>query len=150
MTQSLSPQQAARRDWISLLAVSPAARISALLREPPPYEPLRGPEIGAVMARGRQGGSGAPFNLGEVAAVRASVRLASGEVGHALVQGRDKAHALAAALIDALMQTEAASRIEAEILAPLRAEREAARAERAAKAAATRVEFFTLARGEDE
>lgn len=80
---------------------------------------------------------------------RCSVRLAEGAVGHACVQGRDKAHAARAALADALMQTAAAPRIEAQVLAPLRAEAAQARASRAARAAATRVEFFTMLRGED-
>jgi alpha-D-ribose 1-methylphosphonate 5-triphosphate synthase subunit PhnG len=71
-------------------------------------------------------------------------------VGHAWVQGRDKAHARRAAVIDALMQTEAAPDLAARILAPLRAEAEARHAARAAKAAGTKVEFFTMVRGEDQ
>ncbi len=52
------------------------------------------------MRRGRIGG-GAPFNLGEACVARASVRLASGEVGHAMVLGRDTDHARLAAFFDA-------------------------------------------------
>jgi alpha-D-ribose 1-methylphosphonate 5-triphosphate synthase subunit PhnG len=66
------------------------------------------------------------------------------------VQGRDKAHALRAALVDALMQTSEAAALEARILAPLRSAETAARSLRATKAAATKVEFFTLVRGEDK
>ena len=110
---------------------------------------LRRPESGAVMLRGRAGAVGAPFNLGEMTVTRAALRLATGEVGHAWVQGRDKRKATLAALADALMQTEAAERVETAILAPLREEAEARRTARASRAAATRVEFFTLVRGED-
>ena len=114
----------------------------------PAHEALRRPEAGTVMARGRAGGTGAPFNLGEVTVTRASVRLASGETGHGYAQGRDRAKAVAAALIDAMMQTEAAPRLRRLVLEPLAAEMAAAAEARARKAAATKVEFFTMVRGE--
>jgi alpha-D-ribose 1-methylphosphonate 5-triphosphate synthase subunit PhnG len=102
------------------------------------------------MVRGRTGGTGAPFNLGEMTVTRCSIRLPCGTVGHAWVQGRDKDHARRAALGDALMQTAEAARLQADILTPLADEAAEARATRAAKAAATKVEFFTLVRGEDQ
>ena len=40
----------------------------------PDYRVLRGPEAGLVMVRGRTGGGGAPFNLGEMTATRCTVR----------------------------------------------------------------------------
>lgn len=139
-----------RQGWMGLLARARPARLAALLQDPlPAHVFLRRPEIGAVMVRGRTGGTGAPFNLGEMTVTRCTVQLEGGAVGHAHVQGRDKAHALRAAIVDALMHTDEAGRTRAEVLSVLAAEEEAARAERAAKAAATRVEFFTLVRGED-
>ena len=143
---------AARKEWMSLLAKAPPARLDALfsdLGEAPEFSWLRPPDCGGVMVRGRMGGTGAPFNLGEMTVTRCAVQLASGEVGHGYVQGRDKRHARQAALVDALMQTARAGALRAAVLAPLQAEREAARRDRAAKAAATRVEFFTMVRGED-
>ena len=143
---------AARKAWLSLLAKAPAqdvARLWADAELSPDHETLRAPEIGAVMVRGRAGAVGAPFNLGEMTVTRASVRLTEGAVGHGYVQGRDKTHATQAALIDALMQTPAADRIDAAILAPLRAAEQAQKATRAGKAAATKVDFFTMVRGED-
>jgi alpha-D-ribose 1-methylphosphonate 5-triphosphate synthase subunit PhnG len=144
-----NPAQDARKDWMALLAKAQPARLAALLPELPRHDLLRAPETGAVMVQGRIGGSGAPFNLGEMTVTRCSVRLGCGTVGHAWVQGRDKAHARRAALADALLQTPAAPDLATRLLAPLRAEAAAARASRAARAAATRVEFFTLVRGED-
>lgn len=138
-----------RRQWMSLLAKAVPARLAALMPDLPEHVLLRAPESGAVMVRGRAGGTGAAFNLGEVTVTRCSVRLACGTVGHAWVQGRDKSHARRAALADALMQTDAAGGLEARVLAPLAAEAAATRAARAAKAAATKVEFFTMVRGED-
>lgn len=132
---------------MGLLARADAARLAALFPDLPEHALLRGPETGAVMVRGRQGGTGAPFNLGEMSVTRCSVQLASGAVGHAHVQGRDKAHARRAAVIDALLQGD--DSLQTTVLKPL-AEAEAARRHaRAAKAGATKVEFFTMVRGED-
>lgn len=134
---------------LGLLARAPAARLSALLPQLPAHDTLRPPETGTVMVRARQGGTGAPFNLGEITVTRASVRLGAA-VGHAWVQGRDKDQARRAAVIDALMQTPEAEGLERTVLAPLRAEEAARRQASAARAAATKVEFFTLVRGESE
>ncbi|MEI4485724.1 phosphonate C-P lyase system protein PhnG [Frigidibacter sp. MR17.14] len=142
----------ARHAWMGLLARSQPGRLAAAveaLGTPPGHDWLRAPEVGAVMVRGRVGGAGAAFNLGEMTVTRCALRLASGEVGHGYVQGRDKAHATRAALVDALLQGPRAAEVEAGVLAPLRADEAARRDLRAAKAAATRVEFFTLQRGED-
>lgn len=141
-----SPDRAAR---LGLLARAPAALLARLLPDLPEHQTLRAPETGTVMVRARQGGTGAPFNLGEIAVTRASVRVGDA-VGHAWVQGRDKGHALRAAVVDALLQTGAAAGLERDILAPLRADEIARQTARAARAAATKVEFFTLVRGEVE
>lgn len=138
-----------RKDWMGLLARARPDRLAALYPDLPPHALLRAPEIGAVMVQGRVGGAGQPFNLGEVTVTRCSVRLEDGAVGHAHVQGRDKAHATRAAVLDALLQTDAAAVVTTTVLAPLRHEETTARSARAAKAAATKVEFFTLVRGED-
>jgi alpha-D-ribose 1-methylphosphonate 5-triphosphate synthase subunit PhnG len=150
--KDLSDVQEARKAWMGLLARAPAERLSALLeaRGPRPAMTwLRTPEPGTVMVRGRTGGTGAPFNLGEMTVTRCALRLPCGTVGHAYVQGRDKAKAEAAAIVDALMQTEAAETVRRAILDPLAQEDAGRRAARAARAAATKVDFFTMVRGED-
>lgn len=144
----MPPPIEARRDWMALLAKAPPARLAALAPDLPAHDMLRAPEIGAVMLEGRIGGTGARFNLGEMTVTRCSVRL-DGAEGHACVQGRDKDHARRAAVLDALMQGDGAARIRDAILMPLQAEAAARASARAEKAAATRVEFFTLMRGED-
>lgn len=140
----------ARQDWMGLLARANPARLALLFPDLPAHDMLRPPEVGAVMVQGRTGATGQPFNLGEMTVTRCALRLATGEVGHAHVQGRDKIHATRAAVLDALMQTNAASATRAAVLAPLRAEETARRNAKAAKAATTKVEFFTLVRGEDK
>ncbi len=139
-----------RRDWMSLLAKARPARLAALLPDLPAHEMLRGPETGAVMVRGRVGGTGAPFHLGEMTVTRCSLRLHCGAVGHAWVQGRDKAHARRAAAADALMQTGRADEVRAGVLDVLAAEVATSRQARAIRAATTKVEFFTMVRGEDQ
>ncbi|MBI1169940.1 phosphonate C-P lyase system protein PhnG [bacterium] len=139
-----------RQRWMGLFARATPAQLSDLMKDLPAHSVLRGPEVGAVMVRGRVGGTGQPFNLGEMTVTRCTIRLDCGTVGHAHVQGRDKSHALRAAVLDALLQTDRAEALRASVLAPLEAAEAAARQQRAAKAAATKVEFFTLVRGEDK
>ncbi len=115
------------------------------------FEELRPAETGLVMLRGRIGGGGAAFNVGEATVTRAAVKLASGEQGFAYVLGRDARKARLAAICDALWQAaDFRDRLEQYVLAPLRKVRQE-RSDRArAQTAATRVDFFTLVRGEDE
>lgn len=148
----LRNNQTARKGWLSVLAKADPKALAerwANFGSSPTHEVLRAPEVGAVMVRGRAGAKGAAFNLGEMTVTRASIRLDCGAVGHGYVQGRDKSHALTAALVDAMMQTDVAPAVASAIVDPLRRTSEAKTATRAAKAAATKVEFFTMARGED-
>lgn len=138
-----------RRDWMGLLARAKPARLAALFPDIPAHRMTRAPEIGTVMVQGRTGGTGAPFNLGEVTVTRCALRLTDDRVGHSYVQGRDKAHATRAAAIDALMQGAEANALRRDVLDPLVKDEQDARQALAEKAAATRVDFFTLVRGED-
>ena len=145
MNEKTDPN-AARKAWLGLLARCRAADLNALWTGAalnPDHTVLRSP------VRGRAGAVGSAFNLGEVTVTRASVRLASGQDGHGYVQGRDKVKATQAALIDALMQTAQADAIRAAVLTPLQEQMAQTRATRSAKAAATKVDFFTMVRGED-
>ncbi len=147
---SPDPSIERRRRWLSVLAKAPGARLDALWRAlgaTPSYVSLRRPEIGLVMVQGRISGTGAPFCAGEMTVTRAAVRLDSGEMGFGYVAGRDKQHAETAAAIDALGQrADWLERLEAEIVAPLAREAETRHRLIAARAAATRVDFFTVAR----
>jgi alpha-D-ribose 1-methylphosphonate 5-triphosphate synthase subunit PhnG len=141
--------QSERQAWLSALAKAPPAELMPLWErlEAPEAITLRQPETGMVMVRGRAGGSGDAFNLGEMTVTRCAVRLNSGETGIGYVSGRDKRHAYAAAVLDAMMQSTV-FRPEAEslVIAPLKAAAHA-RAERVSrKAKATQVEFFTMVR----
>jgi alpha-D-ribose 1-methylphosphonate 5-triphosphate synthase subunit PhnG len=145
--------QTKRRAAMAVLAESAAAEIASRVEalEPlPAYDDMRAPENGLVMIRGRIGGDGAEFNLGEATVSRAVVRLATGEIGFGYVLGRDRDKARLIALCDALVQTEDHSAVvDNKVIAPLRARLEAQRDLRARQVAATKVDFFTLVRGED-
>lgn len=141
-----------RKAWMGLLARAPAGALDRLWSEArlaPDFAYLRPPEVGGVMVRGRAGATGAPFNMGEMTVTRCALRLADGTVGHGYVQGRGKTHATQAALIDALMQGGEAETLRVAILSPLQEAEDARRTARAARAAATKVDFFTMMRGED-
>jgi alpha-D-ribose 1-methylphosphonate 5-triphosphate synthase subunit PhnG len=149
--RSESAGQARRKAVMAVLAYADAAEISGRLEAIalPAHENLREPENGLVMVRGRVGGDGAPFNLGEATVSRAAVRLSTGEVGFGYTLGRDRQKAQMIALCDAMVQSvEFAEIVEAKVVAPLRAAVIAERNRKAAEAAATRVDFYTLVRGE--
>ncbi|HAO42340.1 MAG TPA: phosphonate C-P lyase system protein PhnG [Afipia sp.] len=151
MTQPHATPETCRRKAMSVLAHTSTERISACLEalDVPSHETARQPENGLVMVRGRIGGDGAPFNLGEASVSRAAVRLASGELGFGYVLGRDGEKARLIALCDALIQNSGfKADIEQKVIAPLRRELEDARLRQAAETAATRVDFYTLVRGE--
>ncbi|HZZ05682.1 phosphonate C-P lyase system protein PhnG [Paraburkholderia sp.] len=157
---SASPSSATRRAWMAVLARTSRADLEAALERalqgvpPPAYDWLRPPEIGLAMVRGRVGGSGDPFNLGEATVTRATLRLrvtgdATATVGVACHLGRDRRRAELAALADALLQMpEHHTALHQQLIEPFDAQQVAERAERRQDAAATRVEFFTMVRGD--
>jgi alpha-D-ribose 1-methylphosphonate 5-triphosphate synthase subunit PhnG len=146
-----SAKQARRKAAMGVLAHSDTADIAGRLEAItlPDHENLREPENGLVMVRGRIGGDGAPFNLGEATVSRAAARLSTGEMGFGYTLGRDRQKAQLIALCDALIQSaDHAGTVEAHVLAPLRAAIASERNRKAAETAATRVDFYTLVRGE--
>ncbi|WP_417516103.1 phosphonate C-P lyase system protein PhnG [Minwuia sp.] len=116
----------------------------------PAFEMLRGPETGLATVRGRISGDGAPFNFGDVTVTRATVRLDNGTVGHAYRLGRDRGAASLSAVVDAMAQDDAlAPCIDTELVRPLEDSLEMRDERRRAETEATRVDFFTLVRGDD-
>ncbi|MEM8950359.1 MAG: phosphonate C-P lyase system protein PhnG [Pseudomonadota bacterium] len=143
----------ARKTWLSVLAQSERSDIEAALSDYPlpETEVLRPAEVGLVMVRGRAGGNGQRFNLGEMPVTRCSVRNPAGHVGHGYVQGRDKVHAELAARLDAALQEPGRrAALTKAVIKPLAAALARDKETIEAKAAATKVDFFTMARGESE
>ncbi len=147
-----SADHSVRRRWLSVLAKASPVELERLWRAlpaAPTWQPLRAPETGMVMVRGRAGGTGRRFNLGEMTVTRSAVRLDDGATGFGYVAGRDHRHAERAAVVDALMQDSARrAAIEAAIIGPLEASHRAAKQAAGRKAAATKVDFLTLVRGD--
>ena len=143
-----------RRELMALLARASREQIAeglTRLSGPKDFADLRAPDVGLVMLRGRIAGSGAPFNLGEATVARAAVRLASGEIGFSYILGRDIEKARLAALADAIWASpDRRSELEEKIVAPLRAFFAEKDLKNARRTAATKVDFFTMTRGEDE
>ena len=139
---------ASRRRWMAVLARAPVERLRTLLDDCsglPDYAVMRGPEQGLVILRGRAGGGGAAFNVGEMTVTRCTVRTASGFVGHAYIPGREGRHAELAALADALLQDARwTDELEHRVITPLDQQQAQRRTERANKAAATQVQFFAM------
>ena len=102
----------ARRAWMAVFARTPCAELEAAFdaalegAAPPAFDWLRAPQIGLAMVRGRIGGTGDAFNVGEATVTRATLRLCGdgekGTIGVAYHLGRDKRRAEVAALADAL------------------------------------------------
>ncbi len=153
MPPGTMPDPHSRQQTLGLLARSPtkdlATRI-AELGELPAHTWLRRPETGMVMLRGRIGGNGAQFNLGEATLTRCTLRLADGSVGVGTVRGRNARHAEMIALCDAMLQQEArAESVRRKVIAVLAEAERVRRGRRAADVAASKVDFFTLVRGDD-
>ena len=143
----------ARQGWLAVLAQASRADLEeawAGLGIEPDYSFPRRPEIGLVMVRARAGGNGRQFNLGETTVTRCTLALAGGPVGTGYILGRDPRKAELVALLDALLQDPARRDLVAErVIGPLRDKAEAAETLAARKTAATKVDFFTMVRGED-
>jgi|APFEC2959095171_1045051.scaffolds.fasta_scaffold00415_30 alpha-D-ribose 1-methylphosphonate 5-triphosphate synthase subunit PhnG len=146
-------EQEARRAAMATIAAAPAEALERLWRDAGlacDAEAVRGPETGLVTVRGRIGGGGSPFNFGEATVTRATVRIAGGEVGHAYALGRDRHKVRIAAVLDAQWQAAGTrATVEDAVIAPLRTMMAEGDARRRDETAATKVDFFTLVRGED-
>ncbi len=146
MTDVPDQPRLTRQRWMAVLARASAAELAELAGPLPAYARLRGPEVGLVMVRGQAGGAGSPFNLGEATVARCTVRTAAGQVGHAYCLGRDLRQAELAAVLDAALQDpDGGPALEVRVIAPLAAAQAARRTQLARRAAATQVQFFTLA-----
>jgi alpha-D-ribose 1-methylphosphonate 5-triphosphate synthase subunit PhnG len=135
---------------LSLAEPTELDRSLAALGKLPSHQWLRKPETGMAMVRARAGGTGEQFNLGEVTVTRCALLLEDGTMGVAYVRGRAPRHAEQAALADALLQLpQWRERVQGSLIEPLAHAHEARRDLRARTAAQTKVDFFTLVRGEN-
>ncbi|RWR02256.1 phosphonate C-P lyase [[Pantoea] beijingensis] len=143
----------ARQHWLSVLAHSAADRLEYYwnaLNLQPGYDVLRAPETGLTRLQARMGATGKRFIVGDVTVTRAVVRLTDGTCGYSYITGRDKLHAERCAVIDALLQQrENGALLHDNLITPLAAERAEQQQQRAREVASSRVDFFTLVRGDN-
>ena len=141
-----------RQRWMSVLAHSQPAQLRShwqALNINPRYQSIRAPEIGLAQLQGRMGATGRRFVLGDMTVTRAVVQLENGGYGYSYIAGRDKAHAELCALLDALLQLpEQAELLQQQLIEPLAALQHEQRQLRARAVASSRVDFFTLVRGD--
>jgi len=141
-----------RQQWMSILAKSSSRELEDAwqeISEKPIYRHLHKPETGSIMVRGRAGGSGIRFNLGEMTATRCTIQIVKGHVGSAYVMGRDHRHAELAAIFDALLQDPLHHhKISNSVVSSLKASNDKRKEDVSKKSAATKVDFFTMVRGE--
>ena len=154
MTSNTStPDFSARQAWLAVLARASLSELESKLELANPWLPalqrVRPAEVGMLMLRGRVGGTGNPFNLGEASVVRCAVRLGDGPLGVAYALGRDKRRAELAAVFDALLQDpEHHDALQSKLIEPLASTQLQARDRLQREVATSKVEFFTLVRGD--
>lgn len=138
-----------RQRWLAVLARAPVAALESAVRQALPggdHEVVRSPECGMVMLRGRVGGTGDDFNLGEATVTRCAVRIGD-RLGIGYVLGRDRRRAQLVATLDGLLQDPARqSGLLRTVVEPLVRQQADARTARSREVAASRVEFFTMVR----
>jgi alpha-D-ribose 1-methylphosphonate 5-triphosphate synthase subunit PhnG len=142
-----------RRHWMGILAKSSLVSLELAWNRmgvaQPTFQLLQHPEVGLLMVRGRIGGTGQPFNLGEVTATRCTIRLENGLIGIACVMGRNRRHAELAAVIDAMLQDPKLQAVLLkELIVPLETALKQQKAEKLQQTAETKVDFFTMVRGD--
>ena len=154
MTSNTSTQYFSERQaWLAVLARASRIELEAKLELANEslltLQRVRPAEVGMLMLRGRVGGTGNPFNLGEASVVRCTVRLGNRPLGVAYALGRDKRRAELAAVFDALLQDpQHHDDLQSKLIEPLATAQSQARDQLQGEVATSKVEFFTLVRGD--
>jgi alpha-D-ribose 1-methylphosphonate 5-triphosphate synthase subunit PhnG len=143
---------AKRQAWLRILARTSAEDLQGIVTSCgglPAHSVLKKPETGTVMIEARAGGTGQRFNAGEATLTRCVVQLASGNLGVSYALGSDRKRARLAAVVDAMLQLPQYESTIQLALNQLASQQQAVRDLASRKAAATKVDFFTLVRGHD-
>lgn len=148
-----SPTPLSRQGWMRLLALAPEKMLQehlAPLAQKINYVYLRKPELGLLMLEGKT--QATRFNLGEMLVTRCSIRLHEPKdvQGFSWIAGNRPEHAFLAALGDALMQVSThADALHRGLFAAIRTYEKKRALLHRQKFAPSRVQFFTMVRGED-
>lgn len=142
-----------RQHWMAVLAQSDPCDLEqrfTALKQRTTHQVIRPAETGLVQIQARMGGTGSRFFAGDATLTRAVVRLPSSTLGYSYLLGRNQAHAERCAVLDALLQEPSHFQALMETLInPLEAERQARLDARQAEISPSKVNFFTLVRGDN-
>lgn len=139
-----------RAGWMAVLARATRSEIVAAVEkiDMPDIDIVKPAEVGTIMLEGRAGGSGQRFNAGEATMTRCVVRVGE-TLGFSYALGRDKEKAVLCAALDGLLQNPAhRNEIFEHVIAPIAAAYAKRQEEASRRAAATKVDFFTMVRGD--
>lgn len=140
-----------RQRWLSILARAREDELQDAIKRTggvPEHIVLKAADAGTIMLEGRAGGTGQRFNLGEATVTRCVIRLRTGTIGVSYALGIGRRKARLAALIDARLQDANADDELHRAINSMAAAQSEARDLASRKAAATKVAFFTMARGD--
>lgn len=141
-----------RKKWIGLLGCADPKDLEAArddLTEGLDIRYVVKPETGMIMVQAKSDGSNARFNLGEVTVSRCVLDVKNKYTGTAWIMGSDLRHAELAALFDGLLQDpDYHDLLASTLMKDLKKKQAAKNRQLAEDASDTRVEFFTLKRGE--
>lgn len=141
----------ARQRYLAILARATTAELEAaklLLGELEDVQYVRPAEVGMSMLRGRIGGTGDAFNLGEATVTRCALRVGRSPLGVGYTLGRERRKAELIALFDSLLQDVGRRAFIQREVVDVLAQRQSAQAQAARHAAeSSKVEFFTFVRG---
>lgn len=139
-----------RQQWMKLFSLSPECSLAELFQDLDLMPRLRvslGPETGLITVRGRISNEGDLFNVGDASVTKTEVILDNHIKGLAFTLGASKEKSLHAAGLDAVMQSgpDVPTQLRIKKLA---LELQDSRLKRAAQVTKTKVDFFTMVRGE--
>lgn len=153
MSANRKDNTAGRQAWMATLAMVNTEALllcSKTIVRKESFEDIRSAEVGLAQVRGRMGGTGNAFNLGDMTISRCVLRSSEGIYGYSYVSGRSKIHAQRAAELDAMLQSaNHHDEVMTVVIQTLLDEQKKQDQKRREKTESTRVNFFTLVRGED-
>ncbi|SHN61572.1 phosphonate C-P lyase system protein PhnG [Desulfovibrio litoralis] len=146
-----------RQKWMATLSCAELQDLEdaiSLLPNTLSYHYLKAPEAGLIMLKAKTGDKSHTFNMGELLVTRCIVSLTweqQSTTGYAFIKGDSQRHAELAAVYDALMQIESFNKIlSTKLISPLNLKQKNKKQQMTKEIAETKVDFFTMVRGEDE
>ena len=152
MTSRFTDQETlktARQDWLSVLVRVPKDElIKAANQWIFSVVILKSPEVGLMMTNGRIHSTGGSFHVGEVSLTKCVLKDAEGHLGYGHILGRSHQQAHAVAMFDLALQRLDTSESAIQQLEKWRQQIDELTSQESARVEATRVDFFTMVRGE--